>query len=91
MRNVNNMSDDTIHHTIELLIGMSQRYSDMPRSTNCEHFEWEFGSHVWKRLPCIYGEGTIIHDPSFGVCAFYGIPVRFNNNNPNCLKLWRRV
>lgn len=90
MRNVNNMSDDTIHHTIELLIGMSQRYSDMPRSTNCEHFEWEFGSHVWKRLPCIYGKGEITHVTGCMV-IFHCIPVRFNNVNPNCLKLWRRV
>lgn len=75
---------------IEKLLELSEGYSGIPKSTYGEHYEWEFGSHVWKRLPCIYGEGEITHETGC-IVIFHCIPVRFNNNNPNCLKLWRRV
>lgn len=90
MRNTDNLNDREIQNEIESLMEIAKHYSGMPRSTMIEHFEWEFGSHIWKRLPYIFDDMEILHTCN-GIAAFHCIKVRFNNNNPNCLKLWRRV
>lgn len=90
MRNTNNLNDREIQQEIESLCDIAKKYSGIPMSTYIEHYEWEMGSHIWKRLPYIFDDMEIVHETGC-VCAFHGIPVRFNNNNPDCLKLWRRV